>query len=325
MNPETIPDMNTDKDITADGTYSECIILNSMSVSEAAKQFVADIENVEFSNPALMWVGKTNAPATVGSLKEDNGLAVQYSADLTEAQIAEINAQTVQAGDWALISMQPFRSTETLRITMVTGESFEVQVTDAQISTHVITADGQDYIVTVTYGPEAGIPDGATLEVREIDRQDGEYDNYFQKSMAKAAGADFDDAVSVNEDFVTEAPESLMEETETTGAGGAAEETAGEGTYPHTDAGAGAEDVQGTGTKTFTAKAAEPYRAEDAGFARFFDIEILADGRKVEPEAEVSVTISLANVPQDLPSDLQVIHFGQDGVEVMNAVERTRR
>ena len=163
MNPE----MSTDKGITADSKYEESIILNSMPVSEASKQLVADIENVEFSNPALMWVGKTNAPATVGSLKEDNGLAVQYSMDLTEDQIAQINDQPVQAGDWALISMQPFRSTETLRITMVTGESFEVQVTDAQISTHVITADGQDYIVTVTYGPEAGIPDGATLEVRK--------------------------------------------------------------------------------------------------------------------------------------------------------------
>ena len=79
---------------------------------------------------------------------------------MTEEQIAEINAQTVDAGDWVLISMQAFTSEESLTVTMKNGETFVVKVTDAQISTHVITADGKNYIITVTYGPEAGIPDG---------------------------------------------------------------------------------------------------------------------------------------------------------------------
>ena len=45
-------------------------------------------------------------------------------AELTEEQIAEINAQTVVAGDWALISVQPLESTESLTVTMKTGEVF---------------------------------------------------------------------------------------------------------------------------------------------------------------------------------------------------------
>ena len=74
---------------------------------------------------------------------------------LTETEIQAINAQPIRAGDWALISLQPFTSEETLTVTMNGGEIFTVKVTDAQIIARVITADGEDYIITVTYGPEA--------------------------------------------------------------------------------------------------------------------------------------------------------------------------
>ena len=36
---------------------------------------------------------------------------------------------------------------------------------DSQMSTHVITADGKDYLITVTYESEAEIPQGAELAV----------------------------------------------------------------------------------------------------------------------------------------------------------------
>ena len=52
---------------------------------------------------------------------------VEYSEDLTEEQIAEINAQTVDAGDRALISVQPF-SAETLTVTMKNGEVFTINI-----------------------------------------------------------------------------------------------------------------------------------------------------------------------------------------------------
>ena len=54
---------------------------------------------------------------------------VEYSEDLTEEQIAEINSQTVDAGDRALISVQPF-SAETLTVTMKNGEVFTINITD---------------------------------------------------------------------------------------------------------------------------------------------------------------------------------------------------
>ncbi|MEE3362065.1 MAG: lyase family protein, partial [Anaerovoracaceae bacterium] len=75
-------------------------------------------------------------------------------------QIGEINSGTVEAGDWALISLKPFMSEERLTVTMKNGDQFMVKVTDAQISTNIITADGMTFKITVTYDEAAQIPAG---------------------------------------------------------------------------------------------------------------------------------------------------------------------
>ena len=149
-------------------TEAVSLTLDDVVVSEATRKFVANVENVEFSNPELVWVGKVDNDSTVGGLKEANELECQYSAELTEEQIAEINAQTVEAGDWALISMIPFMSEESLTITMKNGKQYVIQITDAQIQKNFIAASGETYRITVTYGPETEIPDNAELDVVEI-------------------------------------------------------------------------------------------------------------------------------------------------------------
>ena len=58
--------------------------------------------------------------------------------------------------------------------------------------------------------------------------------------------------------------------------------------------------------------------AEDISFARFFDIEILSNGRKIEPAAEVSVQIRLSGCVSD---PMQVVHFAEDGPDVLEAVQ----
>ncbi len=117
---------------TTDEQVNTALTLNDVQISEATKKLVKDIEGVEFSKPEFVWVGKVDTETTVGTLKEKNSLVCQPSAELTEEQLTEINAQTVKAGDWALISLQPFLSTETLTVTMKNGDQFVVRVTDAQ-------------------------------------------------------------------------------------------------------------------------------------------------------------------------------------------------
>ena len=151
------------------------LTLGDMEVSEATRKFVADVASVEFSSPELVDVSKVEGETTVGQIKDSRGLECEYSAELTEEQIAEINEQTVDAGDWALISVQPFTSEETLTVTMKDGEVFKIRVTDYQISTNVLTADGKTYKITVTYDDDAEIPEGTKLIASEIEPGTDEY------------------------------------------------------------------------------------------------------------------------------------------------------
>ena len=125
---------NSGVSIDADtaAAFEQAINLNNIPVSEATRAFVADIATAEFSSPELVWVGKVDEESTVGALKEANGLEVEYSANLTEEQIGEINAQTVEAGDWALVSVRPFVSEESLSVTMKNGDQWTIKVTDAR-------------------------------------------------------------------------------------------------------------------------------------------------------------------------------------------------
>ena len=150
-------------------------LVEMLSIAEDAHAFASDVENAEFSSPELVWTGRIEEDTTVGGLKEANALECEYSKDLTEEKIAEINAQTVNAGDWALISMRPFLSEETLTVTMKNGEKFEIKVTDGQLRKYVISDSGDRYEVIVTYDDSAEIPDNAELRVREIKNTEAEY------------------------------------------------------------------------------------------------------------------------------------------------------
>ena len=159
-------------------------------------ELVKDVENIEFSNPDLVSVSKVEEDTTVGTIKDNLGLACEYSAELTEEQIAEINEQEAKAGDWALISLKPFDTEESLTVTMKNGEQWMVKVTDAQISTHVITTDGKDYVVTVTYGSDAGIPDDAVLEAKELLPGTEEYEDHYTRTLEKLRSEEKDASVA---------------------------------------------------------------------------------------------------------------------------------
>ena len=59
--------------------------------------------------------------------------------------------------------------------------------------------------------------------------------------------------------------------------------------------------------------------SDTVSFARFFDIEIQAEGQKIEPAAPVSVTISLEDLPEASAEEINVVHFDQDGPVVLGA------
>ena len=151
------------------------LTLEDIVVSETTQQFVEDVVSIKFSTPELLFVRKAENDITVGAIKDGLGLECEYSADLTEEQIAQINAQTVETGDWALISKKPFLTEEALTVTMKNGEVFTIRVTDGQITKHFLSANGDTYEITVTYDDSAQIPDDAELRVREINDTEKEF------------------------------------------------------------------------------------------------------------------------------------------------------
>ena len=140
------------------------------------RELVDGIQCVEFSDPSLVSVSRVDADTTVGAIKGDLGLDIEYSADLTKEQIARINAQQVAGGDWALISLMPFDTEETLTVTMEDGEVWAVKVTDARISTMYLSDNGELFEVAVTYDEAANIPEGSTLKVTEFAENDADYE-----------------------------------------------------------------------------------------------------------------------------------------------------
>lgn len=167
-------DADADKDDDKNGleeaaVYRDALKLNEVEVSEATKAFVADVESVVFSNPELVWVGKAAKDTTIGKLKKANKLDCQNSADLTEEQLAEIDAQTVEAGDWALISVLPFSSKESLTITMKNGDVWTIEVTDDRIGNDL---DGETFIIKSTSRNLAMTADNGSLTAGSLNALD---------------------------------------------------------------------------------------------------------------------------------------------------------
>lgn len=104
--------------------------LSDVQVSEDTRKFVAEVENITFSTPSLLSVSRVEENTTVGAIKDGLSLECEYSAELTEEQIEQINAEKVEGGDWALISLKAFSTEESLTVTMKNGDQFEIKVTD---------------------------------------------------------------------------------------------------------------------------------------------------------------------------------------------------
>ena len=266
-----------------------------VSTRDAARRFAADVATIEFSSPELMWIGKADSKTTVRALKEANGLACEYSADVKEEQIAEINAQAVNAGDWALISLRAFDTEETLTVTMKNGNVFTVKVTDAQMKTMFLSDSGELYEVTVTYGDDAQIPDGSKLVVTEYDNTSEEYLAAWKSVTGNAADSAAAPVLS----------EEDSEEMKT-------------GSFSLAVPGSEEKDEEITETEQkeeniIIAENVVPYTFG----MKAFDLSIYdGEGNPVEPKAAVEVSILLKELPADvetevLASSLAVQHLNE--------------
>ena len=67
-----------------------------------------------------------------------------------------------------------------------------------KLETKYITADGKTWSVKVAYDSSANIPEGATLDVKEIDKNSDTYDNHLKEAMEKATPSKDEYVVAAN-------------------------------------------------------------------------------------------------------------------------------
>ena len=211
--------------------------------TEKAEEFVGNIRIVTFTDETLVRPVYIEEDVTVEELFRRLNITPEYSSEYTEEEINTILSKELHTGEWVLISLKPFTTEETMTVTMKDDEVFTVKVTDAQISTHVLTADGRTYKITVTYDDDAMIPDGTKLAAREIQPGTKEYMEHLEKAWTE-----------VNKDYL-EQEERLNSNIED---------------YDEY------EDIR-------------PVNLDDA---RFFEVDLLYNGNRIEPEAPVHVEIS---------------------------------
>lgn len=154
--------------LAADGSYDD-------DPEAGADGLIEEIADVRFSDESLVRAVPVTFGVTAGELKAEYGLECEASAEVTEERRREMDAKEFSAPDWALISLKPFESVEYLTAELRDGGSFSIRVTDAQISTNVMTADGKTYRITVIYDENAGIPEGTKLTAAEIDPESDAY------------------------------------------------------------------------------------------------------------------------------------------------------
>lgn len=145
----------------------------------------AEVADVAFSDESLMKPVHVEEDTTVRALIEALGLDIEYTADLTKEAISAMNARFVRAGDWVLISLHPFDTEEMLTLTTSDGKRYEIAVTDARIQKDFLTAGGETFTITITYGDDAHIPDDSDLNVTEILQGTEEFEKYLNQSAEK--------------------------------------------------------------------------------------------------------------------------------------------
>lgn len=69
-------------------------------------------------------------------------------------------------------------------------EADDEEAEEEPVVAKILTVEGSDYTVEVTYTDEAQIPDNAVLSVREIEQGTEEYESYYQQAVEAVQGGD---------------------------------------------------------------------------------------------------------------------------------------
>jgi len=125
-------------------------MVKELHISDMDAAFMSKVENVEFTNPALMCVTYINDPTTVAAV-EDNIFDVVFE----DAEKEPGSNRKLDAGEWLLTSLAPFKTEEALTITLDSGDEIIISVLDAQeVAGNSFITDAHLTIDGTTYGKD---------------------------------------------------------------------------------------------------------------------------------------------------------------------------
>ena len=138
-----------------------------------------DISTIRFFDISFMVDGEEIEPAAKVEVK------ITYDKKVEVSDKGEV--KSVHFGDEKTEILDTKTNKENGKMDEITFDatSFSVYavVGTETLSGDVLTADGKTYTVTVTYGADAKIPEGATLKVEEVDQNSDEYINYSDQAL----------------------------------------------------------------------------------------------------------------------------------------------
>ncbi len=269
----------------------------SVEITSARETNAEGVELVTFT-AALTGLTETDyiwqwqiAETTEGPWTDIEGATgLTYTAELTDAVLASYYrihgayiALPEEESALMTLSMDEVSETETADAEITPAESTDNDVYSDAYAVEmpvVLTGEGADYTVTVTYGSDANIPAEATLSVREIEPGAEEYDEYYASMMEVL----YPEQMAAVAAYAEEQAVAAM---------------------------AIAEDEPAT----VTDECCEPAIPEvpTPTFLRLFDICIMMDGVEIEPAAEVDVNIEFhSGITSPETDELSIIHFHED-------------
>ena len=279
------------------GTTMKATWVDASHVEEAVSIAVSECTNGKLRD--MRAVDITFIDADGHEIEPAEKITVAFSSDLIDT---EDDSFVVHIDDEGSAEVMDALGEKELQQREMTNEANELVIESDAFSTYVVAvttlheeitaSDGENYSITVSYGPEAGIPNGTELKVIEYSNVDPLFNECFSdrekwvESLANNGGSsDQGESSSENNDGLTIEP----------------------GFVDAVDSG-----VDASLSEEDTDRAASLLQSSSSpaisGYL-LFDISLVHNGTEIEPLAPVQVTIQSTNPEMQEYDDISVGHY----------------
>lgn len=164
---EDTDEIDADQKDLLGSTDTEEVSREDIVVSDTTKEFLEQVDKIEFSNPDLVLVEKIEKKTTTGEILTKYNVVPEYPYGITDREYCDNYMREFEPIDWVLISLKAFDTPEALTVTMKNGNSYVIEVTDAADAVMVNDSQYGNIAQTITN------PSGTTIDLFDYWITDG--------------------------------------------------------------------------------------------------------------------------------------------------------